>query len=100
MPDPNPVTWVCETCGSERVSVGAYATWNVVKQEWDYELEDNSSNDFCFDCFSEVVAEKPVTDLKILAQIAINREQNRQKEETNDKCNAEHTDDAGYAAPC
>lgn len=70
----NPVTWVCESCGSENVYVGAYAYWDKQRQEWDFELSESSDWVLCSDCFDEVIVEKPITDLKTAALVAINNQ--------------------------
>lgn len=87
MPKENPVTWVCKSCGSENVCVGAYAYWNNQKQDWDFELSDSDDWDFCHDCFGENIVEKPITDLKTAALVAINN-QAKSSEDQHDNTNA------------
>jgi hypothetical protein len=63
-----PTRWCCSRCGSEDVTVGAFAKWNVVKQEWQFDLN------WCSDCRADcIVEERPITDVKRLAQIAIEK---------------------------
>ena len=42
---------VCETCGSDRVLVDAYAEWDVDTQQW--ELAHTYGYSFCKDCDGE-----------------------------------------------
>jgi hypothetical protein len=69
----NPLTWVCRDCGSENVSVGAYAYWDKYKQRWYFELSESDDWDLCADCFGETIVMKPLTDLKTAALVAINQ---------------------------
>ena len=71
MSERTPTKWVCVHCGSEHVVVGASAAWDKLRQDWDFELLDNSNEDWCYDCQCEVIDEVPLTDLKDLAQLAI-----------------------------
>ena len=42
---------VCETCGSDRVVVDAYAEWDVDAQRW--ELAETYGYSFCKECDGE-----------------------------------------------
>lgn len=70
----NPITWVCKSCGSEDVCVGAYAMWDKVRQNWDFELSDHTDDDMCLSCGGGEVTEKAITDLKYAALVAINNQ--------------------------
>ena len=71
MSERTPTKWVCVHCGSEHVVVGASAAWDKLRQDWDFELLDNSNEDWCHDCQHDVIDEVALTDLKDLAQLAI-----------------------------
>jgi hypothetical protein len=47
----NRVRKVCGTCGSERVTIDAWASWDVDKQDW--VLDDIFDNEYCHDCEGE-----------------------------------------------
>ena len=47
----NRVRKVCGTCGSERVTIDAWAAWDVDKQDW--VLDDIFDNEYCRDCEGE-----------------------------------------------
>jgi len=73
MTDKTPKRLVCPKCGGTEVVAEAFATWNEVKQDWDFELYE-SEEDFCADCHDLVCAEfVPITDLKSAARVAINQ---------------------------
>lgn len=47
----NRVRKVCGTCGSERVTIDAWAAWDVDKQEW--VLDDFFDAEYCHECEGE-----------------------------------------------
>ena len=71
-----PQQYVCPHCGGTELTVEAYADWDVVKQRWDFEVADGSS-EWCQNCETDVFGTFiPVDDVKTLAQIAIYQEEN------------------------
>ena len=65
-----PVEFYCMRCGGTNVDSEAFARWNRVKQEW--EVEDLRDYEHCGDCEDECSTDdRPITDVKLLAQIAI-----------------------------
>ena len=43
-----PGKYVCQSCGGDNLSFSFSATWDVEKQEWDY--DDDGEKAFCQDC--------------------------------------------------
>ena len=65
-----PIEYYCLRCGGTNVDSEAWVSWNRAEQKW--EIDDHRDYDHCHDCEDECsTADRPVTDVKILAQIAI-----------------------------
>ena len=66
-----PYIIVCSTCGSDEILFSSESTWNPVAQDYEHHnLEDYG--DWCLKCGDRVEVENiDVTDVKLLAQIAI-----------------------------
>lgn len=59
MPPSSPRTYVCSTCGSNRVLLDAWAAWSDETQTWD--LASTTQSAFCEDCYGETrILEKPL----------------------------------------
>ena len=68
MPE-QPYEYYCLKCGGTDVSTDAVAYWNREEQKWDQDFRDY---EYCSDCEDECrTDQRPITDVKILAQIAI-----------------------------
>ena len=66
-----PEEYCCTECGSTNVIVEAYCYWDNVKQDFaDFEAADEGW-DNCADCGNDRGEFRPITDVKTLAQIAI-----------------------------
>jgi hypothetical protein len=64
-----PYEYYCLTCGGTDVETDAFANWNRVEQKWEYDFRDY---EHCGDCEDDCnTDQRPITDVKILAQIAI-----------------------------
>ena len=72
MPDSKtsqPYEYYCLKCGGIDVSTDAVAYWNREEQKWYQDFQDY---EYCADCEDECrTDQRPITDIKILAQIAI-----------------------------
>lgn len=65
-----PYEYYCLSCGGNNVDHEAYVNWNRVEQKW--EIEDIRDYEYCGNCQDECgTDQRPITDVKILAQIAI-----------------------------
>lgn len=71
-----PEDFYCTTCGGANITSEAYCHWNVDNQCWEFDGVMDEGYDYCNDCSDERTGEfRPVTDVKILALIAIKREE-------------------------
>ena len=69
MPE-QPYEYYCLTCGGSEIEYEAFVNWNPVEQKWD--MGDIRDYEHCHDCQDECrTDQRPITDVKILAQIAI-----------------------------
>ena len=65
-----PYEYYCLKCGGSDIGHEAYVDWNLVKQKWD--IDDIREYEYCQDCEDTCSSDqRPITDVKILAQIAI-----------------------------
>ena len=75
MTQSQPEEYYCTACGGTNIIVEAHCYWNNVKQDFaDFEPAE-SGWDNCADCGNDGAEFRPITDVKTLAQIAINREE-------------------------
>ena len=71
MPE-QPYEYYCTTCGGTKVGIDAFAYWNREEQKWDQDFRDY---EYCSDCEYDCrTDQRPITDVKILAQIAIKKQ--------------------------
>ena len=70
MPE-QPYEYYCLTCGGTNVDHEVWVEWNVAEQKWDVD-DASCSYEHCQDCHDECrTDQRPITDVKLLAQIAI-----------------------------
>lgn len=53
---PRKITWVCTQCGSDDVEARFYCVWDVKKQQWVTDNQDEEG-DYCRDCGDQVELE-------------------------------------------
>ena len=71
-----PEEYYCTNCGGTNIIVEAYCVWDNVDQKWVHDEVMDEGYDYCSDCNEQTAGSfRPVTDVKTLAQIAINREE-------------------------
>jgi hypothetical protein len=71
--------YYCTSCGGTNMAVEAYCSWDNVEQKFVHDETADEGHDYCGDCEDHAQGDfRPITDVKTLAQIAI------QKEEAND----------------
>ena len=70
-----PEEYCCTNCGGTDITVEAYCYWDSVAQMWVHDQVISEGYDHCMDCDHERGEFRPITDVKTLAQIAINREE-------------------------
>ena len=74
MPE-QPYEYYCTTCGGTKVGIDAFAFWNREEQKWEREVRDY---EHCGDCEDDCRANwRYITDVKLLAQITIQRREAR-----------------------
>lgn len=70
-----PQEFCCTACGGTNVVAEAYCSWDRLEQMWVHEEFVDEGYDHCADCENSAAEFRPITDVKTLAQIAINREE-------------------------
>jgi len=54
-------TYICTTCGSDRVLLDAWARWNTDTQQW--ELSSTFDSAYCEECQGECrIEQQPIND--------------------------------------
>ena len=73
-----PEEFYCTNCGGTDLRAEAYCYWDVAAQTWaHYEVVDEGY-DYCADCNDQTTGSfRPITDLKTLAQIAIQKSERK-----------------------
>ena len=62
MPDPQRITMVCATCGSEDVLADAFAEWDALNQCWSVQCVMDKGH-YCNACDAECrIEERPLTE--------------------------------------
>jgi len=70
-----PEEYYCTDCGGTNITVEAYCYWDNVTQTFAHFEAADEGWDNCTDCGHDGADFRPITDVKTLAQIAINREE-------------------------
>ncbi|MDB4725586.1 hypothetical protein OAF44_03595 [Akkermansiaceae bacterium] len=75
-----PEEYYCTNCGGPNITVEAYCVWDNVEQKFAHFETADEGYDYCADCEDQAHGDfRPITDVKTLAQIAIEREEAREK---------------------
>jgi hypothetical protein len=71
-----PEEYYCTDCGGTDITVEAYCSWDNVEQKFAHFETADEGYDYCADCEDERKgAFRPITDVKTLAQIAIQKDE-------------------------
>ena len=68
----------CTDCGSTNILSEAYCSWDTIAQKYAYFEVTDEGWDSCADCGHDAAMFRPVTDVKTLAQLAINKQEELQ----------------------
>ena len=75
---PQPEEFFCTECDGTDIIAEAYCSWDITTQKWAYYSVSDEGWDSCADCGHDSSDYRPVTDIKSLAQIAINKQEELQ----------------------
>ena len=76
---PQPEEFFCTECDSTDINAEAFCYWDITIQKWSYYEVINDGYDYCNDCKEERIGGfRPITDVKSLARIAINKQEELQ----------------------
>lgn len=71
-----PEEFYCTDCGGTDITVEAYCYWDNVEQKFAHFETADEGYDYCADCEDQCRGDfRPITDVKTLAQIAIQKEE-------------------------
>ena len=71
-----PEEYYCTDCGGTDITVEAYCYWDNVAQTFAHFETADEGYDYCADCEDQCRGDfRPITDVKTLAQIAIQKEE-------------------------
>ena len=76
---PQPEEFFCTECDGTDIIAEAYCSWDITTQKWSYYEVVDEGYDYCHDCNDQRIGGfRPITDVKSLAQIAINKQEELQ----------------------
>ena len=79
MPITQPEEYYCTDCGGTNIVAEASCSWDITTQKWAYFEVEDEGYDYCHDCNDQCIGGfRPITDVKSLAQIAINKQEELQ----------------------